>query len=158
MSVSKRLREFLDTHHTKYVVMTHSQAFTAQEVAQRLHVPGREMAKAVVLKLPKGLGLAVVRAPDRVDLERAGAALGGEARLASEREFADAFPDCELGAMPPFGNLYQIPTVVDEGLAQDDEIFFNAGTHTEVIRMTYADYAAQVEPKVAALTLARSAT
>jgi Ala-tRNA(Pro) deacylase len=154
MSVCKRLRELLDAHHVKYVVVTHSQAFTAQEVAQRMHVPGREMAKTVVLKGPSSLMLAVVRAQDRVDVARLGSELGYGLRLATEREFADAFPDCELGAMPPFGNLYGIPTVVEEALSRDREIVFNAGTHVEAVRMSYEDYAALVKPRVLRLVAA----
>ncbi len=152
MSVCKRLRDFLDSRKVKYVVVTHSQAFTAQEIAQSMHVPGREMAKTVVVRTPKGLALAVLRALDRVDLALVGKALGGEARLATEQEFADAFPDCEVGGMPPFGNLYDVPTLVDESLAHDREIVFNAGTHTEAVRMSYDDYAAQAQPRVMRLT------
>ena len=152
MSVCKRLRDVLDDHRLKYVVVTHSQAFTAQEIAQSMHVPGKEMAKTVVVKHPGGLALVVVRALDRVDLAAAGRELGGDVRLATEREFADAFPDCELGAMPPFGSLYGIPTLVDEALAKDSEIVFNAGTHTEAVRMAYADYVLQVKPRVARLS------
>jgi Ala-tRNA(Pro) deacylase len=151
MSVSKRLREFLDSHRVKYVVVSHSQAFTAQEVAQQMHVPGREMAKSVVLKTPAGLALAVVRAPDRVDMQMASAALGAKAQLAGEQDFGDAFSDCELGAMPPFGSLYGVPTLADESLAKDPEIVFNAGTHTEAVRMAFADFARLEKPKVARL-------
>lgn len=153
MSVSKRLREYLDSHHVKYVVITHSQAFTAQEIAAHMHIPGREMAKAVVIKAPSGLALAVVRAQDKVDVGLVGGLLGGQVRLATEQEFRDAFPDCELGAMPPLGNLYNVATLVDEELAKDDNIVFNAGTHTEAIRMTYADFAAHAKPRVGRISL-----
>jgi Ala-tRNA(Pro) deacylase len=149
MSVCTRLRELLDAEGLKYVVTSHSQAFTAQEVAQRLHVSGREMAKTVVLRTAGGLALAVVRAPDRVDLERAGAILGEDVSLASEREFERAFPDCEMGAMPPFGNLYGLPTLVDEELAKDQEIVFNAGTHTDAIRMAFRDFTTAAQPRLA---------
>lgn len=147
MSACKRLRDFLDFHNIKYVVLLHSQAFTAQEVAQRLHVPGREMAKVVVVKTPKSLALVVVRALDRVDLDLVSAMMG-QARMATEAEFASAFPDCEVGAMPPFGNLYDIPTLADEALMQDEEIFFNAGTHTEVVRMKFEDFQRLAKPMV----------
>ena len=153
MTICKRLREYLDAHHVKYVVITHSQAFTAQEIAARMHVPGREMAKTVVVKTSAGLALAVVRAPDRVDLERVGGTLGDKVRLATEQEFRTAFPDCELGAMSPFGNLYDIPTLVEEQLARDQEIVFNAGNHTEAIRMAYADFAVHARPRVGRLAL-----
>ncbi len=156
MTVCNRLREFLDSHHIKYSVLAHSQAFTAQEVAQRMHIPGREMAKTVVVKTPHSLALVVVRAPDRVDMDLVSAVLGTDARLATEQEFSDAFPDCELGAMPPFGNLYDIPTLVDEELSKDEEIFFNAGTHTEAIRMKLSDLRTLAKPKVARLAISLS--
>lgn len=152
MSVNKRLRETLDSHALKYVVITHSQAFTAQEIAARMHVPGRELAKAVVLRAAHGLAIAVVRAQDRVDTDLAGGLLGAKVRLATEPEFASAFPDCEAGAMPPFGNLYGLPTLVDEELSKDQEIVFNAGTHVEAIRMSYDDYAACVKPRIGRIT------
>jgi Ala-tRNA(Pro) deacylase len=154
MSVCKRLREHLDARNLRYVIVSHSRAYTAQEVAASLHVPGREMAKTVVIKTPQGLALCVVRAMDRVDVELAAARLGTtSARLATEQEFLHQFPDCEMGAMPPLGNLYEIPTLVDEALTRDREIVFNAGTHVDAIRMTYADYADMAKPKVAHITL-----
>ena len=156
MSVCQRLREYLDSHHIKYLVLAHSQAFTAQEVAQRMHIPGREMAKTVVAKTARGLALVVVRAPDRVDMDLVSAALGTDARLATEQEFSDAFPDCELGAMPPLGNLYDVATLVDEDLGKDKEIFFNAGTHTEAIRMQFADFKTLVKPKIARVAISLS--
>ena len=144
MSISKRLREHLDEHGIKYLVITHSPAFTAQEIAARMHIPGRELAKAVVVKEPQGLALVVLRAQDRVDL----GSIGGDARLASEEEFRNAFPDCEVGAMPPMGNLYGIPTLVDEALSRDEEIVFNAGTHTEAIRLDFSDFVAVTKPRI----------
>ncbi len=152
MSIGNRLREYLDSRRVKYVVISHSPSFTAQEIAASMHVPGRELAKTVVIKHPGGLAMAVVRAQDKVDLERVAKALGGASRLATEQEFANAFPDCELGAMPPFGNVYDVPTLVDESLASDQELVFNAGTHTDAVRMAYADYAALVQPQVLNLT------
>ncbi len=140
MSVSQRLRDLLDQRGVKYVVVTHSPAYTAQEIAQSLHLPGREIAKVVVIRHAGALALAVLPAQARVDLARLATALGGEAVLASEREFAAAFTDCELGAMPPFGSLYGLDTYVDESLARDRQIAFNAGTHTEAIRMSFEDY------------------
>jgi len=154
MSVCKRLREHLDARNVKYVVISHSQAFTAQEIAASLHVPGREMAKTVVVKSPQGLALCVVRAMDRLDLELVASRLGTtHARLATEQEFQHSFPDCEMGAMPPFGNLYDVPTLVDEALTHDREIVFNAGTHVDAIRMSYADFADMAKPKVGRITL-----
>ena len=140
MSISQRLRDLLDQGGVKYSVVTHPPAFTAQEIAQSLHTPGREVAKVVVIKVAGALALTVLPAQSRVDLERLGAALKAEVTLASEDEFAAAFPDCELGAMPPFGGLYGLRTWVDESLTRDKEIAFNAGTHSEAIRMSFEDY------------------
>jgi len=154
MSVCKRLREHLDARNLRYVIISHSQAFTAQEIAALLHVPGREMAKTVVIKSPQGLSLCVLRAMDKVDVDLVADRLGTpHARLATEQEFQHHFPDCEMGAMPPFGNLYDIPTLVDEALTRDREIVFNAGTHVDAIRMSYADFAAMAKPKVGHITL-----
>jgi len=148
MSVSQRLRDLLDQNGVKYVVITHSQAFTAQEVAQSLHIPGQEMVKSVVLNCPEGMVLAVVPAKSRVDLERLVPPLSGKVTLAGEKEFAQRFPECEVGAMPPFGRLYGLRTYVDESLALDQEIVFNAGTHVEAVRMAFADYRRLEAPTV----------
>jgi Ala-tRNA(Pro) deacylase len=113
-----------------------------------MHMPGREVAKVVMVKHAGKLALAVLSAQARVDLERLGAALHGEVELASEREFAAVFPDCELGAMPPFGRLYGLTTWVDESLLRDREIAFNAGTHSEAIRMSFEDYQRLEAPTV----------
>lgn len=153
MPCTQRLRELLDSHASKYVVVTHSRAFTAQEIAASLHVPGRELAKSVVVRTPRGLALAVVRAQDHVDLARVGQELDRPARLATETEIAAAFPDCEVGAMPPFGSLYDMPTLVDRELAKDTEIVFNAGTHTAAVRLPWIEYAAIEHPRVVPLTL-----
>ncbi len=112
------------------------------------------MAKTVVVTSPQGLALCVLRAMDRLDVEIAASRLGtSHARLATEQEFQHHFPDCEMGAMPPFGNLYDVPTLVDEALTRDREIVFNAGTHVDAIRMSYADFAAMVKPKVGHISL-----
>jgi Ala-tRNA(Pro) deacylase len=140
MSISQRLRDLLDHAGVKYTVVTHAPAYTAQEIAQSLNMPGREIAKVVVIKVDSRLALAVLPAQVRVDLERLGAALKAKVVIATEREFAEAFPDCELGAMPPFGALYGLRTWVDESLTHDREIVFNAGTHSEAIRMSFEDY------------------
>ncbi len=153
MPCTQRLRELLDSHASKYVVVTHSRAFTAQEIAASLHVPGRELAKSVVVRTPRGLALAVVRAQDHVDLARVGQELGRPVRLASETEIAGAFPDCEVGAMPPFGSLYDMPTLADHELTKDTEIVFNAGTHTTAVRLPWIEYASIEHPRVLPLTL-----
>jgi Ala-tRNA(Pro) deacylase len=146
MSISQRLRDLLDHAGVTYSVVTHTPTRTAREVAESLHTPGREFAKAVVIKVDARLGLAVLPARARVDLDRLAGALKAEVTLASEPEFAAAFPDCELGAMAPFGSLYGLPTWVDESLTHDREIVFNAGTHSEAIRMSFEDYRRLAEP------------
>lgn len=137
---SARLKQLLDEHHIRYVSVVHSLAYTAQEIAALVHVPGRAMAKSVVVLLDDALALAVIPASLQVDLtalkKLAGAA---KIELASERDFRTAFPDCETGAMPPFGTLYGLPTYVDERL-RGDEICFNAGSHRELLRLPWADF------------------
>ena len=144
-----KLQEYLDSQHVKYVSIKHSPAFTAQEIAASAHIPGRDVAKAVVVKLDGEMALVVLPAPRMVRMNHLKAEMGvDQAVLASEEEFKGRFPDCEVGAMPPFGNLYEMDTLVDAALARDHEIAFNAGTHTELIRMDYADFDRLVRPKV----------
>jgi len=141
MPLSK-LREFLDSHNIKYLVISHSLAYTAQGVAALTHVSGKKLAKTVIVKIDGVLAMAVVPASDHVDLDRLRALAGAQlVELASEREFKDAFPDCETGAMPPFGNLYDMPVYADASLAQHEEITFSAGTHRELVRMNWQDMA-----------------
>lgn len=147
--VSNTLREFLDRNHVKYTVLLHSPAFTAQEIAAAAHVPGNELAKSVILNRDGKLVMAVLPASQHVDVELLKAALGATVlTIAQEREFRARFPDCELGAMPPFGNLYDMPVFVADTLAEDEEIAFNAGTFTELVRMRYADFARLVQPTI----------
>jgi len=144
-----KVRSFLDQHHIKYVVISHSKAYTAQGIAAVAHIKGQELAKTVIVKLDGVLGMAVLPASFQVDLLALKKAAGvKDAALASEREFKQHFPDCETGAMPPFGNLYSIPVYVDEALTRDTEIAFNAGTHLELIRMSCADFERLVKPLV----------
>jgi Ala-tRNA(Pro) deacylase len=144
-----KLDEFLSSRQIPFERMEHRPTFTANRMAQALHVPGREVAKSVLLRTSRGhYVLAVVPAPYRVDLEQLCQCLGeADLELASEREMEQVFPDCECGAMPPFGSLYQVPTVVDDNLAQDDEIVFDAQNHHEAIRMSYSDYEALEHPR-----------
>lgn len=144
----KRLTDFLDRKGVKYVRISHSLAFTAQEIAARAHVPGNELAKTVIVKLDGTMAMAVLPASRRVDLERLRAVSGARsAELATESEFKIRFPECDPGAMPPFGNLYEMKVFVDDALTADEEIAFNAGSHTELVRMRYADFRGLVEPK-----------
>src|SRR5919197_744738 len=145
----KKLLEFLDKHHVKYVTISHSPAYTAQEVAASAHIPGKEVAKTVMVKLDGRLAMAVLPASSHVNFERLKNTAGvSHAELASEREFRDLFPECDVGAMPPFGNLYGMEVFVAESLTEDEEIAFNAGTHTELMRLAYRDFARLVQPRI----------
>lgn len=151
-----KLREFLDAHGVKYVTIRHSVAYTAQEVAASAHIRGKEMAKTVVVKLDGQLALAVVPAAQKVDIRRLKEATGvKKAEIAVEEDFRGTFPECDLGAMPPFGNLYGLTVYVDPQLAEDEEIAFNACSHTELMRLPYKDFQRLVQPKVVPLTFAR---
>jgi Ala-tRNA(Pro) deacylase len=150
-----KVKAFLDAHGVKYVVISHSKAYTAQGIAAISHISGRKLAKSVMVKLDGDLAMAVLPASYHVDLEALRTATGVlTAELATEREFKQAFPDCETGAMPPFGNLYGVPVYVDETLAEDREIAFNAGSHYELIKMSYGDYEGLVKPEVMAFSSA----
>jgi len=151
-----KLREFLDANHVKYQIIQHSKAYTAQEIAARAHVSGQELAKTVMLKIDSGLVMAVLPASDHVDIAAVKKQTGAEnVRLASELEFNGCFPDCETGAMPPFGNLYGLTVFVEESLARDKQIVFNAGSHTELMQLAYEDFARLVQPQVMAFRSAR---
>lgn len=148
MSVEK-LRKFLDDHKVKYVSIAHSPAYTAQEIAASAHIPGKELAKAVMVKLDGKLAMAVLPAPFQVDFDRLKAGTGASTvELATELEFKNQFSDCEVGAMPPFGNLYGLNVYVSKALAEDNEIVFNAGSHTELIKLPYADFSRLANPNV----------
>lgn len=149
MSIASHLKSFLDERNVRYTLMTHSPAYTAQAAAATLHVPGRELAKTVVVRVGDQTLLAVLPASCHVNWKKLSAIVGGEARLATEQEFIGLFSDCELGAMPPLGQLYKLPVFVDQTLAADEEIVFNAGTHRDAIRMRYADFTALEKPRVA---------
>lgn len=150
---AQQLKRFLDDNHVKYVTVTHSRAYTAQELASLAHVPGKEWAKTVMVKIDGKLAMAVIPAAQKVvfDLLRK-AARAKDAELATEHEFAATFPDCELGAMPPFGNLYGLDVYVADGLAEDEEIAFNACSFSELVRMPYHDFARLAKPKVARIS------
>jgi len=145
----RKLREFLDSHGVKYVTISHSPAYTALETAASAHVRGKELAKTVMLKMDGKMAMAVLPATHSVDfgLLKA-AASAGRIEMADEAEFKDMFPECEIGAMPPFGNLYGMEVFVDASLAEDEEIAFNAGSHTELIRLSYKDFERLASPNV----------
>lgn len=149
MTIPLSIEHFLDAQHVSYSVMHHRPAFTAQEEAAVTHVPGRRWAKTVACIADDTPILAVVPAPSRIDVDRLRAVSGArEIRLASEREFGPMYPDCETGAMPPFGPLYGQPVFVDRSLTGDEEIVFNAGSHREAVRMRYDDFDRVVHPTV----------
>ena len=150
---AKKLKEFLDSHKVKYVTISHSPAYTAQAIAESAHIPGKELAKTVIVKIGNNFAMAVAPASFSVNLRHLQDSIGSEQiDLASEPEFKDLFPDCEVGAMPPFGNLYDMEVYVAEQLTEDEEIAFNAGSHTELVRLSYKDYENLVKPKVVSLT------
>jgi Ala-tRNA(Pro) deacylase len=151
-----KLKEFLDSQNVKYVSIAHSTAYTAQGIAALTHIPGKELAKTVIVKIDDALAMAVLPASAIADLSLLRAATGADTvELAREAEFKDRFPECDTGAMPPFGNLYGMPVFVDETLAEDEEIAFNAGSHNELIRLSYADFERLVRPTVLKLSSAR---
>ena len=146
---AKKLKAFLDENDVKYIVIRHSSAFTAQEIAAKSHISGKEFAKTVIVKVDGKMAMTVLPASYQVDFELLKDIFGSShVSLATEAEFQRFFPDCEIGAMPPFGNLYDMEVFVAETLAEDEEIAFNAGTHTEMIKMSYADFERLVEPRV----------
>jgi len=143
------LQQYLAKKGVTYLRLQHSSAFTAQEVAAAAHVPGRELAKSVMVKLDYRLIMAVLPASQKIDFEMLKRGTGAtHAVLAMESDFEDVFPDCDTGAMPPFGNLYGVPVYVARSLAEDEDIAFNACSHTELIRMPFADFARIVRPIV----------
>jgi Ala-tRNA(Pro) deacylase len=146
----EKLRKFLDDNKVKYVSIRHSLAYTAQEIAASAHIHGKELAKTVIVKLDGKAAMAVLPASRMIDIDRLrGAASASSAELAGEREFQDLFPGCAPGAMPPFGNLWGMTVYADSALAEDDEIAFNAGSHTELLRLGFNDFQRLVKPKVA---------
>lgn len=149
MSAKERLEEYLRGEGVAFEEHQHPEAFTSQEVAAAEHVPGRMVAKVVMVRADEDLVMLVVPAHHHVDLDRASEAVGRQVRLAAEEEFAPTFPDCEPGAMPPFGNLYGVPVYVDRALAENETIVFEAGTHTDTMSIPYADYERLAQPTVA---------
>jgi Ala-tRNA(Pro) deacylase len=146
---AKTLKAFLDKEQVKYVSIQHSAAFTAPEVAASVHVSGRDFAKTVIMMIDGEMAMVVLPSNRLLVLSELREMLDmSHVRLASEAEYREVFPDCEVGAMPPFGNLYGLKTYVTSNLAEEKEIAFNAGTHTEVIKLAFADYERLVQPTV----------
>jgi Ala-tRNA(Pro) deacylase len=145
-----KLREFLDSNHIRYSTILHSVAYTADMTAALTHISGKELAKTVIVRLDGELAMAVLPASEHIDLRRLKTVTGSESCcIAMEEDFQALFPECQVGAMPPFGNLYGMQVYVDESLTRDKEIAFSAGSHSELIRMSYDDFARLVRPAVA---------
>ena len=149
----KRLIDYLDRNLVQYETIEHSTAFTAQGIAALTHTPGSQFAKAIVVKLNGVFAMAVVPASYHVDLRKLKEETGATTiALASEMEFRALFPECETGAMPPFGNLYGMPVYVDESLTHLTTATFNAGSHREMIRMAWRDYEVLVQPTAVSIS------
>lgn len=147
MALTEKVQKFLDDHKVRYQILRHDRALTAQEVAQSVHITGKEVAKCVMVLSDGQMLMAVIPAPRRLSLEKLKAhTRSREVRLAREDEFRQIFPECELGAMPPFGNVYGLPVYMDKSLERYPEIVFNACTHTEVLKMSRQDFEALVKP------------
>jgi Ala-tRNA(Pro) deacylase len=149
MPVSTKLKEYLDREGSAYQHHVHPQAYTAQEIAAAAHIPGREMIKSIILKADGALVMAVLSANQTANLDFLREEIGCDTlRLATEDEFLDAFPTCQVGAMPPFGNIFGVPTYCEASLGRNREIEFNAGSHRDTIRMPFSDFKRLVNPKL----------
>lgn len=149
MAIAKKLKEYLKSNKVKFETLKHKEVYTAQEIAAAQHVPGMELAKVVMVKADGKFVMTVLPSCYRIDLKKLKGAIGSKnVKLATEKEFKDLFPDCEIGAMPPFGNLYNIPVIAEKVLTQDEKIVFNAGTHKDTVRIKYTDFAKLANPKV----------
>jgi len=142
----EKLKRFLDENDVKFTAIQHSRACTAQEIAEMTHIPGKELAKTVMIGMSGDLAMAIVPASHLVDFKCLTSIAGAEATLADEGDFVELFPNCDVGAMPPFGNLYGLAVYVAEALAEDEYIAFSAGSHAEVIRLLYKDFERLVNP------------
>ncbi|HEY7322039.1 MAG TPA: YbaK/EbsC family protein [Candidatus Binatia bacterium] len=152
MPILKKLKDLLDGARVEYEIHNHPLAYTSQEIASQQHFSGKEMAKVVVLEVDGRLLMGIIPGSRTINLNTAKTSLGAKAvKLASEAEFTSHFPDCEIGAMPPFGNLFGVPVVVDPALAKDEHIYFNAGNHVQTVRLKYNDFAKLVKPQIARL-------
>src|SRR5262245_51431603 len=153
MEIPKQLIDCLDQNNVQYEILRHSEAITAQRIAQAEHIKGRHQAKVVMLKCGEQHLMIVLPADYHIDLEKIEKTIGKPVSLDNEDDFKSLFPDSAIGAMPPFGNLYGLQTYVDKHLAEQDYIVFEAGTHTDAIKMSYSDYENVVKPKVKDLAI-----
>jgi Ala-tRNA(Pro) deacylase len=149
----RKLREFLDSHRIRYFVISHSPAYTAQDIAASAHVSGNELAKTVMITIDGKMAMALVHASRQLDFGLLRELCGArDVVLAEEQEFSGLFPECEIGAMPPFGNLYGMAVYADDDLEESEDIVFNAGSHRELLRLSWFDYKRLVNPVMARLT------
>jgi len=145
---SRKLKEFLDSNNITYNTIMHSPSYTAQEIAASAHISGKEVVKTVLVKIDSKMTMVVLPASNKIDLGLLKKAVGADmVELAAEQEFESRFPDCDIGAMPPFGNLYGMDVFVADKLTSDEEIVFNAGSHSELIKLAYKDFEKLVKPK-----------
>ena len=149
----QQLKDHLNANDVRYVTISHSPAYSSQEIAESAHVTGKELAKTVMVKVGEVLAMAVLPASKTVNFDKLAAGIDAEVDMATESEFEDRFPDCEIGAMPPFGALYGMEVFVDPSLAEEAEIVFNAGSHSELIRLDFADYERLTSPRFIDFTL-----
>jgi Ala-tRNA(Pro) deacylase len=149
MQCRERLEAYLREHQVPYLLQHHAQAFSAQKIAESEHIPGKMVAKTVIILADDQLIALVLPASYQADLNKVQAILGArEIRLAHESEFANVFTDCEVGTMPPFGNLYGILVYVDKNLTEEETMVFPVGTYTDTMSLKYSDFERVVQPKV----------
>ena len=154
MAIVGRLKNYLDKNGVDYHILYHQRVYTAQEVAAAQHVSGKELAKVVMIKVGSEPTMMVLPASFMVDMDKLKTLFHGKrVKLAREEEFQGLFPDCEIGAMPPFGNLYDMRVYADKSLSEDEKIAFNSGSHTELIQLSYNDFVGLVKPEIVTMTL-----
>jgi Ala-tRNA(Pro) deacylase len=151
----QRLKEYLGSNKVKYISIVHSEAYTAQKIAELAHVSGKELAKTVIIKKDGKMAMAVLPASHKIDWDLLKQATGAASlELSSEQEFKDMFADCDIGAMPPFGNLYGMEVFVETTLTRDKDIAFNAGSHIELVKLSFEDFSRLVKPRVVSFSAA----
>jgi Ala-tRNA(Pro) deacylase len=154
MTVLRKLKDYLEKNQVRYEEGYHERVYTSQEIAAAMHVPGRELAKVVMVKADRKMVMLVLPASYQVKIEKLKKALQcKKLAIAKEKDFEQLFPDCEIGAMPPFGNLYDLEVWVDRVLTGDEFIVFRAGNHVETLKIKYDDYARLVNPRVGDFTV-----
>ena len=152
MPICDKLKRYLDDNQIRYIVIAHSRAYTAQEIAASAHIKGKNLVKSVIVNADGKHYMVATNANQKINTDKLKNTLGAaNVHLEHEDGFKDIFDDCEVGAMPPVGNLYNIPVLVDESLYKDAEIAFNGGNHTSVVKMSFADFERLVKPQKVAV-------